>query len=154
MTQNDHLQKLITEHAYRTGRPATAWAAALAPLPALVKAGCLTWADASTLTAAAAEPDHLRGLLDDWTRADASAEGTPWARLANAVDDSDYSLAAWLESYATITVWLAMRDRSATFDRKLGYLVCTADFARRSTVRDQLVSVLDQMLDEFGMDGE
>jgi len=150
MNSTDDLQALVDLHASRTGQPAAAWSRALAPLPGLVLLGHLSWDDARRLADSAAEPAHLQDILLDWAGDDDRAEGTPWDRLAAAVDHSNYGLSSWLETYAGLSAWLTAHNRTASYRRKLGYLVCTSELASRSPIRLPLIEVLGDMLDEFG----
>lgn len=150
----DDLTNLAAFHASRTGHALPAWTNALAPLPDLLAAGHLTWNDTQRLLDAIPDPAHVETLLLDWTGEDDHAEGIPFDRLADAVDDSSYSLADWLLTYATLSAHLTTREHTASFTRKLGYLVCTAELANRNPLRLPLPEVLEEMLAEFGFAAE
>lgn len=95
------------------------------------------------------EPKQFQSLLD---RAD--ADETALGDFLAAVDDSDYSLADWVDALLAFDRWLAAHGTAARpFASMTGYLDCCAAAAPRTVgVLPALQALLLRNLEEYGFD--
>ncbi|MGF1452712.1 MAG: hypothetical protein ACFB21_11640 [Opitutales bacterium] len=74
--------------------------------------------------------------------------------LAEAVDESDHGLDEWLESLDHLIQWAERRLRPLSVPGALGYVACCSESQGTQPFRLALPEVLDEMLEEFGYEGE
>ncbi|MBK1878416.1 hypothetical protein [Pelagicoccus mobilis] len=74
--------------------------------------------------------------------------------LSSSVDESIYSIDAWLEAFERVLARLVEENRRASPTSILGYVQCTAEFASQTAVHERLPDLIQSMLDEYGFEGE
>lgn len=74
------------------------------------------------------------------------------AALLEAVDDSSFSLAAWIDAFIILEQWLEVRGRHAAFEDQLGYVHCACEAAGAGVSLTTLAAVVSEMLDDYGFE--
>ncbi len=88
--------------------------------------------------------DPLSGFRPDWHESERAA-------LLEAVDESDYSLADWIEALAAFDRWLAARgEQRRPWCEIVGYIHCCTLMASPGVALGNLKVIVDQSLIEFG----
>lgn len=83
-------------------------------------------------------------ILSGWSEAERDS-------LAAAVDDSDHSLADWLEALAAFVAWLEKRGETRRPWREMtGYIHCCSSYAPAGIPLGNLKTIVFQALTEFG----
>lgn len=69
-----------------------------------------------------------------------------------AVDDSAFATADWLEAIASMHKWLQANGKRAPFSDLIGYLECCAAAAQGSHTPTDFAGMTESMLEEFGFE--
>lgn len=69
------------------------------------------------------------------------------------IDNSIYSLAAWIEAVHFFNNWLEENDRKTTFQKMLGYLQCCEESPENKEITFRFIDLVDDMLKEHGYVG-
>lgn len=97
------------------------------------------------LIAACTTPAQLERLARLLATAPQAGLATLYAR----VDESDHSLAAWIEALDMFYRYLEASNRTTPLDRALGYLCCTAEV----TSGEHFADAVESMLHQYGYEG-
>ncbi len=128
------------------------WEQALGRLAALD----LPPADAHRLAQACSGPTHVT-LLARLLRSSADEPEPPTMRahfFLQAADDSDLSLAEWIEALGVFYAWLDEQGRRTRFSKALGYLHCCAEAMAGGIAFATLADGVRDMLESYGFEGE
>lgn len=71
----------------------------------------------------------------------------------NAVDDSPYSLAQWIEAIKYFSKWLDENQRTTPWPTLLGYLSCCSESPENKNIKHNLKHLLKDMLETYGYEG-
>lgn len=74
-------------------------------------------------------------------------------RLKLAIENSPYSSKQWDEAMKTFEGWMQKQSRTCDFTHMLGYLECTAEYAKSSGPLVEFSEFLLQLLEDAGYDG-
>ena len=96
--------------------------------------------------------ERVIALLD--TFAPAPRQPAAFALLAESVDETPDGLSEWVEALDRLIRWTRERERTLTLPGALGYVSCCSDSQASNPVRLPLSEVLEQMLADFGYEGE
>jgi len=76
-----------------------------------------------------------------------------YAALASAIDESDYSIADWLEALLTFESWLEQRAvPTRPFAAIMGYIHCCTLMNARGVITPSLNIIVNKALIDFGFD--
>ena len=73
--------------------------------------------------------------------------------LFKSVDDSPYSLHEWIDAVQLFSEWLEERDRESPWPTMLGYLRCCSESPENKDIKNNLVTLLSDMLKAHGYEG-
>lgn len=69
------------------------------------------------------------------------------------VDQSNYSLGAWLKAITFFQEWLQKENRTTPFPKMLGYLQCCEDSPENKDIEHHLVDLVEDMIKTHGYVG-
>ena len=69
------------------------------------------------------------------------------------VDQSNYSLGAWLKAVTYFHEWLEKENRTTPFLKMLGYLQCCEDSPDNKDIEHHLVDLVRDMITTYGYEG-
>lgn len=69
------------------------------------------------------------------------------------VDQSNYSLGAWLKAVTYFHEWLQKENRTTPFPKMLGYLQCCEDSPENKDIEHHLVDLVEDMIKTHGYVG-
>ena len=69
------------------------------------------------------------------------------------IDQSNYSLGAWLKAVTYFQEWLEKENRITPFPKMLGYLQCCEDSPDNKDIEHQLVDLVKDMINTHGYEG-
>lgn len=112
--------------------------------------------EAKALARACREPSDVallvRLLKTSPAAPEPPAERAQW--LFQEVDDSDISLAHWIQALRAFYTWLDAEGRRTTLRQALGYIHCSAEGMAGDLAFSSLATGVREMLELYGFEGE
>lgn len=132
-------------------QPEALWSVALGKSRGLIDKGWLDEEQMERLASACPSPRQLLLVVEYASKQD--PQNTGFAQMLDRIDESPYSLPAWLEAIETFHDWISRQGQSTTLEMALGFLSCCAAANPNTPTERALKDTALDMLEQFGFDG-